>query len=48
MALNDKVISSLNQASRHEDKWGSEGVTPGILNLGNRWIRVANFKPRQI
>jgi len=30
-----KVVSVLNSAPRHEDVWGSEGIVPRIINLGN-------------
>jgi hypothetical protein len=30
-------VSVLNQAPRHEDVLGSEGVAPRILNLGAVW-----------
>jgi len=34
-----------NQAQRLEDVWGSEGITPCILNHDTRWKCVVSFMP---
>jgi len=31
-----KVFPELNEAPRHEDAWGSEGISVSNLNLGAR------------
>jgi hypothetical protein len=33
----DKNVSVLNYAPRHEDVLGSGGIVPRILDLGTRW-----------
>jgi hypothetical protein len=32
-----EVVPVLNQAPRHEDVLGSEGIDPHILELGTKW-----------
>jgi len=40
-------VKSLRLTEHHGmEKWGSEGITPLILNLSPRWRWVASFTPR--
>ena len=41
--LKSKGIHVLNYVQRHEDVWGSEGITPSIFDLNSRLIRVIRF-----
>jgi hypothetical protein len=38
----------ISLARRHEDIWGSGGIDPRILDLGNRWWWVVSFTPRTL
>jgi hypothetical protein len=38
----------LNWAPRHEDVLGSEGISPGILDLGTRRRWIVSFTPRPL
>jgi len=35
----------LNSAPRYEDVWGSTGIAPRILNLGERWGEWSASRP---
>jgi len=38
----------LNYATRHENVWGSGGITPTTLNLDTKWTWVVSFTPRPL
>jgi len=38
----------LNQPSRHEDVWESEGIASSIFNLGTTRTSVVSFKLRPL
>jgi hypothetical protein len=37
-----KAVLTFNYAPRHEDVWGSIGITPRILNIGTNWERTVS------
>jgi len=43
-----KTYPSPKHAQRHEEVWGSGGITPRILNLGTRWSWVVRFTSRPL
>ena len=43
LCITGTVLAVLNYAPHHEDAWGSEGMTPYILNHSNRWSWKASF-----
>jgi hypothetical protein len=46
--IKSKVVLVFNQVQQHEDVWGSGGIAPSILNLGNGWTQAVSFTHRSL